>query len=364
MTATDLRNKWNEVKQQQPNLHDRELAAEIGVSEAELVAAQLGVSAVRLQGPWENLLLEFHRVGRVMTLTRNEAFVQERYGVFPKPDPAGEKPSFSGGPKNHISFNHGVGLVLGAIDLRLFMSHWHFGFACEQQRGEKLVRSFRFFNQDGSSVFKVYLQPESDVAAFEKLRAQFKYANQEETLPVKALPVPQAELPDSEIDKDGFLAAWQELKDTHSFHPMLGKFKVGRLQALRLAEGRFTQRFEKNSPGRAIQLANDSEQEIMLFLSNPGCIQIYAGPIQNIKVVENWFNVMDKEFHMHLREDLIAEAWLVRKPTTYGEITSIEFYDANGENIGLIFAKRHEPKVSPPKWDRILEQLGATACAA
>src|SRR5690606_39710803 len=76
------------------------------------------------------------------TRRSSDLVVHERKGVY-------EKVSF----KNHI------GLVLGPdIDLRLFMSHWYFGFAVEEN-GRK---SLQFFGIDGEAVHKIYLTERSE----------------------------------------------------------------------------------------------------------------------------------------------------------------------------------------------------------
>ena len=51
---------------------------------------------------------------------------------------------------------------------------------------------------------------------------------------------------------------------------------------------------------------------------------------------------MDPTFHLHLRQDHIAETWAVRKPTKDGHVTSLEAYNAEGEMIIQFFGKRKE----------------------
>jgi putative hemin transport protein len=43
----------------------------------------------------------------------------------------------------------------------------------------------------------------------------------------------------------------------------------------------------------------------MVFVGSPGCIQIHSGPVKNIKVMNEWLNVLDPDFNLHVREDLI-----------------------------------------------------------
>jgi putative hemin transport protein len=41
-----------------------------------------------------------------------------------------------------------------------------------------------------------------------------------------------------------------------------------------------------------------------------------------------------------VREDLVASAWVVRKPTVDGIVTSLEVFDADGCEIALFFGER------------------------
>jgi len=78
----------------------------------------------------------------------------------------------------------------------------------------------------------------------------------------------------------------------------------------------------------------------MVFVGNRGMIQIHTGPVKTIRVMGPWLNVLDPDFNLHLRADLIASAWAVRKPTSDGIVTSLELFDAEGENIAMLFGAR------------------------
>jgi putative hemin transport protein len=96
---------------------------------------------------------------------------------------------------------------------------------------------------------------------------------------------------------------------------------------------------------------------IMCFVGNRGCIQIHSGPVQSIKPMGPWINVMDETFHMHLRADHIAEVWGVRKPNTDGHVTSVEAYDAAGRLIIQFFGKREEGQHEREDWRFLVENM-------
>ena len=78
----------------------------------------------------------------------------------------------------------------------------------------------------------------------------------------------------------------------------------------------------------------------MVFVGNPGCLQIHSGPVHRVEPVGPWLNVLDPTFNLHLREDRVAAAWVVRKPSANGDIHSLELYDASGELAAQFFGHR------------------------
>ena len=61
------------ARSQNPALRERDLAAQLGVSEAELVAAHCGDGVLRIEPRVNEVLTGLGAVGEVMALTRNES---------------------------------------------------------------------------------------------------------------------------------------------------------------------------------------------------------------------------------------------------------------------------------------------------
>lgn len=78
----------------------------------------------------------------------------------------------------------------------------------------------------------------------------------------------------------------------------------------------------------------------MVFVGNPGAIQIHTGPVHRLMERGPWFNVLDERFNLHLDETQIADAFVVVKPTEDGDVTALEAYDADGTQIVQLFGKR------------------------
>ena len=112
-----------------------------------------------------------------------------------------------------------------------------------------------------------------------------------------------------------------------------------------------------SSVGAMLKLSANEKLPIMCFVGNGGCIQIHSGPIQTIKEMGPWLNVLDPGFNLHLRQDHVKEVWAVRKPTDKGHVTSLEAYNEAGDLIVQFFGKRIEGEDEREGWRMIMEQL-------
>lgn len=347
MTPQDIRTKMNEIKAKSPKIRARNMAEQIGVSEGALIAAQVGGNVIRLKDEMQDILTNLESLGEVMALTRNEACVHERHGVY-----AGGEFS-KHGPMTIGLFN------TPDIDLRLFMMHWKFAFAVNEGGRDSL----QFFDKAGHAIHKIYVTDASNKVEFDKLVQCFQNEEQSDEIQVQPYDGKSADLPDSEIDWEGLRLAWENLGDVHNFFGMLRKFKVGREQAFRKIGADFAYEVKLNSARHILELARDSACEIMVFVGNKGCIQIHTGKVEKLVEHGPWFNVLDPNFNLHLNEEQIAHIWVTKKPTEDGIITAVEVFDHDSEIIATFFGKRKPGQPELTLWREIVHELNAKEVA-
>jgi putative hemin transport protein len=336
----ELRSKITSEREKTPKIRARDLAEGLGITEGELVCSGLGQTAIRLTGPWSEVITAFGDLGEVMALTRNHAVVHEKVGEYA-----------------NMSFGAHGGIVLNHdIDLRLFLKNWMFGFAVNEDTRSGPRRSLQFFGPDGTAVHKVYLRDGSNADAYDALVAKFTHEDQTALIQVIEGSAPTQDRADSEIDTEALLSGWSTLKDTHDFFPLIRKCKVGRQQALRLAEGRFAERAPTDAAERLLTLASEKEAPIMAFVGNKGIIQIHTGQVKRIEPMGPWINVLDDGFNLHLRADLVTDAWVVRKPTEDGDVTSVELYDKDGTMMVQFFGERKPGQAEREDWRSIVAE--------
>jgi len=330
-----------------PGLRSRDAAERLGISEGAYLASDCGQSAVRLQSEWRRLLDGVAALGPVMALTRNAHAVHEKIGVY-----------------RNISFAGAHALVLGgAIDLRLFPGQWKHIFAVTAEGANGIRRSLQIFGGCGLAMHKVHLRPESDAGGFERLVADLRHDDQSPDFIAAPAPWVRADRPDGEIDVAALREAWASMEDTHDFNVMLGRHKVGRLQALRLAGREWASPVAPTALRDGLAMAAERGTPIMVFVGNRGAIQIHTGAIARLKPTGPWFNVMDPGFNLHLREDAIDAAWIVRKPTKDGIVTSLELFDRAGDTIALLFGERKPGLRERQDWRELVAGLPRLAAA-
>ena len=350
LSAADIRAQF--AAQRAQGKRAKDAAESLGLSEGLAVAAHTGEhdagpKAVRLGHDWLTLLKALEPCGPLMALTRNESTVHEKTGVYRK---------LSGGAQ--------MGLALDAdIDLRLFFSRWHVGYAVTELAANPAHRvqpSLQFFDAHGKAVHKIFVREATDLEAWHGVIARFTAPDQ--SLPsFTPAPTPKALRPDDAIDAAELLRDWSTMKDTHDFFALLNKHEVERQQSFRIAQGRFAQALATSAIRELLQNAAIEGTPIMCFVSSGGCIQIHSGPVVRIEPMDirgtNWLNVIDPSFNLHLREDDIAHVWRIEKPTEDGVVTSVEAFDHQGELMAMFFGARKPGQPELPAWRELAMQL-------
>lgn len=335
---TTLFERYQVLKSEQPKKYARDLAAMMNVSEAELCAARCGHDAQRLQSRFTDLLTALEAVGETKNITRNEYAVHEHLGLY-----------------QNLRIGAHAGLVLNPreLDLRIFPGQWHSAFALREQsaRGER--QSIQIFDRHGDAVLKIYNTDNTDMAAWQALIEQFS-----DSAPAPlAVAAAQPDAYAGRIDAAAIESEWRAMTDVHQFFGLLKRHNVSRQQAFRAVGDDLAWRVENNALAQLLDLALQDGNEIMIFVGNRGCTQIFTGAIEKVVPMENWLNVFNPRFTLHLMEDQIAECWITRKPTVDGFVTSLEIFAADGTQIAQLFGQRLEGTPEQTRWREQIASL-------
>ena len=334
------------ARKENPKMRERDLALQLGISEAELVAAHCGDAVRRIEPRVNDLLSGMEAVGEVMALTRNDSAVHEKIGVY-----------------DRVITGNCNAMVLGEdIDLRVFPKVWAHGFAVAKQDGDEVRRSLQFFDDAGDAVHKIHLRPASSLDAYHELVERLLSADQSPVVVLNRFEEKPA--PNGSGSASDLRERWGRMTDVHQFFGILEALNLSRHQAVNMVGQDYAWRLTGEALPAMLLNAASGDMPVMCFVGNRGCIQIHSGPVRKIKTMGPWLNVLDETFHLHLRTDHVREFWAVRKPTKDGHVTSIEAYGADREMIIQFFGKRHEGEAERDDWRSLAETLPRAAALA
>lgn len=352
-TAPTLSERWTQLQQARPKLPLREAARQLGVSEAELLAAGANWQATRLKSGTKDIQALYERLaelGRIKAVTGSDDVILERVGaVTPlRRDEQGRVVP-------------GTGLAGGPIDLRIGGVQWGSAFAAVQPGPDgTTARSLQFFDPYGQAIHKIYLDNDQHVAAYDALVAEFRMAGQPPrlgVLPTAAQTAASVRGHPSAADIAELRQSWQELTDVHQFPRLLRELKLSREQALELIGGDSAWRISAQGLQLLMDDARSRRQPIMAFVTQSGLTQIYSGPIDASSSNGPWLEVLGEDFRLKVRNAAIDHGWVVRRPTDHGSVTSVEFYDAAGRQLANFFSRRDRGQPETAQWRRMVETL-------
>ncbi len=341
--ATELKAKWQTLRRNDPQLRIHEAAEHLGVSEAELLATGCGENVTRLKGDSGQLIHSLPRLGRVLAVTGNRHAVLEKRGHY-----------------GNVSITGNRGLVLtDQIDLRLILKHWCLGFAVQEEVEGKPRLSLQFFDREGGAAHQVFLTEESRHHAYEAAVECYCAKDQSPGQVVGSLPAAAQEKSDGTIDRAGLMNAGRGMQDIDDFFHVLETFEAGHTQALRLADRALAYPVAASSLALVLERACATKTPIRVLVGNRGAIQVHSGPVRCLRRTGPWLVALDENFSLHVREQCIASAWVVRQPPMDGAVTSLELYDEADEPIVSLSGQRQPGDVEPESWRRFLAELPA-----
>ncbi|MGE0973150.1 hemin-degrading factor (plasmid) [Klebsiella sp. WOUb02] len=334
MKQTELYKRYIEIKENTPRPYARDLATQLGVSEAELIDSRVGYDVHRLKSDILALLNALENVGEVKALTRNDFAVHEHMGCY-----------------SRQSLNGHTGLILnpGGIDLRLFLHHWQCAFAVH----ESGKHSLQFFDGQGDAVHKVYALPGTDMVAWQKIIEQFTDNSGQPFSPSTARVAHYAD----KVDAEKVEQEWRAMTDVHDFFLLLHRHNISRQQAFNAVSDDLAYRVDNSAVQGILNQAQAERNDIMIFVANRGCVQIFTGIIEKLEPLRGWLNIFNERFTLHLKDDAIIESWVTCKPTKDGFVTSLELYSADGNQIAQLFGQRSEGLPEQAIWRKQISSL-------
>ncbi len=319
------------LKGEHPKKYARDLAALMGIGEAQLCEARVGHDAQAIKTDFPALLAALAAVGETKSITRNEYAVHEQVGKY-----------------ENLHLGEHAGLILNprALDQRLFPNQWHSAFFLREQsaRGER--QSIQIFDKHADAVLKIYTTENTDMAAWDALIADFA----RDAAPALEPQPPAAAEFSRAIDASKVEAEWRGITDVHQFFGLLKRHNISRPQAFRAVPDDLARQVSNDALAKLLDQAQQDGNEIMIFIGNRGCTQIFTGAVEKLMPLDNWINIFNPTFTLHLMADRIHESWVTRKPSGDGFVTSLELFAEDGTQIAQLYGQRSEGTPEQARW--------------
>lgn len=297
----------------------------------------------------KSLITDLENLGDVKCITRNRNAVIIQEGHLGN--------QYLNGYKK-ISVSAEAGLILNprGLDLRIFFRHWRYVFYIEQIRHGDNQKSFQVFSGSGDAVCKIYLTENSDHQALNIILSKY-------TSDVQA-PVIFENVKDESFKKTNNLniidaelnLAWRGMKEVHDFYLLMRKYRLGRQEIFNKVDDDLARKVKKNALSDLLSLAKEKKEELTIFISNAGTVQIFTGIVKSLFDKDGWLNVYSGRTKIHLHKD-IAECWVVCKPSECGFVTSLEVFNSKGEQIIQIYGQRDEGKPERETWRKLINEI-------
>lgn len=333
------------LKGEHPKKYARDLAALMGIGEAQLCEARTGQDAQPLRADFPALLAALSAVGETRSITRNAYAVHEQTGRY---------------DNLHLGEHGGLILNPRALDQRLFPKQWHSAFFLREQTAHGERQSIQIFDPHADAVLKIYATENTDFAAWDALIAQFStdVAPVLDPRPVSAPAYSQT------VDARKVEEEWRAMTDVHQFFGLLRRHNLSRPQAFRAVPDDLARQVSNDALATLLAQAQQAGNEIMIFVGNRGCTQIFTGVVEKLVPMDNWINIFNPTFTLHLMADRIHESWITRKPGGDGFVTSLELFAADGTQIAQLYGQRSEGTPKQARWRAQLAALSAAGAAA
>ena len=331
------------LKTEHPHLYARDLAALMGISEAELTLSRCGHDACSLRPEFEALLKDLASVGETKSIVRNEYAVHEQVGRY-----------------ENLHFGPHAGLVLNprALDQRFFPQQWSSVFALTELSANGERHSLQIFDHQGDAVVKIYATAQTDAQAWQAVvEARRQVTPTSLTLTAPAVSTEKVTADPQQIEQE-----WRAMTDVHQFFQLLRRHQLTRSQAFNMVSDELAQRVSNDSLARLLARAQQQQNEIMIFVGNRGCTQIFTGRLAKVVEMKGWLNIFNDAFTLHLQDKQVAETWITRKPTAEGHVTSLELFAEDGTQIAQLYGQRSEGQPEQAIWRQQLDELVGEYC--
>ena len=94
-----------------------------------------------------------------------------------------------------------------------------------------------------------------------------------------------------------------------------------------------------------LQLISDNDLDVNLYVLGPSSIQFHSGPIKKLVDYKGWLNVLDPDFNIHVKENIIEQHIYYYYDDSLPHQFHLHFSSVNDKSVIGIFFKGESSKM-------------------
>lgn len=296
-----------------------DIVVEMGISEVELIVVCFGYDVVCLSDDVWVLIVVLECVGEIKCICCNEYVVYEQVGQF-----------------MYYYFSGYVGLVLNlcVFDLCLFFSQWVSVFYLNDNG----CQSIQFFDYYGDVLLKVYVIMQIDMVVWEILIVEYWVVVLVLLILCLLELVKYVDIVDGVVLEND----WCVMIDVYQFFGLLCKYQFFCQQVFCLVSDDFVCCVDCYVLLLLLEMVCQEGNEIMIFVGNCGCVQIFIGVLEKLVFMCGWLNIFNIIFILYLCEESVDEVWVICKLILDGYVISVELFVKDGIQIVQFYGQCSE----------------------
>jgi putative hemin transport protein len=306
----ELTDRWRALRDLDPFVSIADAAARLDVVEAELVASLCGMGAIRLQGPFGDLVRALPKLGRVRSVTRNSHASIETRGAYP-------------------AAGAGCAGAAGEIGARFFPDQWRYGYALDETVLGTSEPALCFYDARGAAVHEIHGERETDRTLFGRLVDLFACFDQ--------------------TPGESIVLA--------SGHRMLASAGTGTW--LRQADA--ARPIAVASVADVLDAARREAIPVSFAVQSRGVVHRFSGLLHELDVTAGRLELRAPWLRAYAALDGIAEAWTVHTPSLDGPSTSIELLDRVARVVASISGARSPGQPETRHWRELVDSVPSLA---
>ncbi|MDW8158133.1 MAG: ChuX/HutX family heme-like substrate-binding protein, partial [Bacteroidia bacterium] len=136
-----------------------------------------------------------------------------------------------------------------------------------------------------------------------------------------------------EISVETAYQKWQSLKNYHRFDNL--EFYLGNslLEVISKLNEDLARKIPIDILAQLLLGVANKDISISYIVKNTGCTQLFRGPIRNVFVKDDWLNVKDPEFNLHVLKPQLESGYLVHVPLMHNYRLALVFFNKAREIV-------------------------------